>query len=52
MTYGQALTDWTDVTNGASFTTKSGDTVTVALVNTTKGNIATATGSALAVVGS
>lgn len=51
-TYGQALTDWTDVTNGASFTTKSGDTVTVALVNTTKGNIATATGSALAVVGS
>lgn len=52
VTYGQALTDWTDVTNGASFTTKSGDTVTVALVNTTKGNIATATGSALAVVGS
>lgn len=48
----QALTDWTDVTNGASFTTKPGDTVTVALVNTTKGNIATATGSALAVVGS
>lgn len=52
VTYDQALTDWTDVTNGASFTTKSGDTVTVALVNTTKGNIATATGSALAVVGS
>lgn len=52
VTYGQALTDWTDVTNGANFTTKSGDTVTVALVNTTKGNIATATGSALAVVGS
>lgn len=52
VTYGQALTDWTDVTNGASFTTKSGDTVTVALVNTTKGNIATATGSAPAVVGS
>lgn len=52
VTYGQALTDWTDVTNGASFTTKSDDTVTVALVNTTKGNIATATGSALAVVGS
>ena len=52
VTYGRALTDWTDVTNGASFTTKSGDTVTVALVNTTKGNIATATGSALAVVGS
>lgn len=51
VTYGQALTDWTDVTNGASFTTKSGDTVTVALVNTTKGNIATASGSALAVVG-
>lgn len=50
VTYGQALTDWTDVTNGASFTTKSGDTVTVALVNTTKENIAT--GSALAVVGS
>lgn len=52
VTYGQALTDWTDVTNGASFTTKPGDTVTVALVNTTKGNIATATGSAPAVVGS
>lgn len=52
VTYGQALTDWTDVTNGASFTTNPGDTVTVALVNTTKGNIATATGSALAVVGS
>ena len=52
VTYGRALTDWTDVTNGASFTTESGDTVTVALVNTTKGNIATATGSALAVVGS
>lgn len=52
VTYGQALTGWTDVTNGTSFTTKSGDTVTVALVNTTKGNIATATGSALAVVGS
>lgn len=52
VTYGQALTDWTDVTNGASFTTKLGDTVTVALVNTTKENIATATGSALAVVGS
>ena len=52
VTCGQALTDWTDVTNGASFTTKSGDTVTVALVNTTKGNIATATGSALAVAGS
>lgn len=52
VTYSQALTDWTDVTNGASFTTKPGGTVTVALVNTTKGNIATATGSALAVVGS
>ena len=51
VTYGQALTGWTDVTNGTSFTTKSGDTVTVALVNTTKGNIATASGSALAVVG-
>ena len=47
----RALTGWTDVTNGTSFTTKSGDTVTVALVNTTKGNIATASGSALAVVG-
>lgn len=52
VTYGQALTGWTDVANGTSFTTKSGDTVTVALVNTTKGNIATASGSALAVVGS
>lgn len=51
VTYGQALTGWTDVTNGTSFTTKPGDTVTVALVNTTKGNIATASGSALAVVG-
>lgn len=52
VTYGRALTDWTDVTNGASFTTNPGDTVTVALVNTTKGNIAAATGSAPAVVGS
>lgn len=52
VTYGQALTGWTDVANGTSFTTKSGDTVTVALVNATKGNTATASGSALAVVGS
>ena len=51
VTYGQALTGWTDVTNGASFETAAGDTVTVALVNTTKGNTATAAGSAAAVVG-
>lgn len=51
VTYGQALTGWTDVTNGSSFETAAGDTVTVALVNTTKGNTATAAGSAAAVVG-
>ena len=52
MTYVLALSDLNDVSIGASFSRKSGDTVSVALVNTTKGNIATATGSALAVVGS
>lgn len=51
--YGDALTSgWTEVTDGSSFTTASGQTVTVALVNKTKGNIATAVGSAAAVVGS
>ena len=50
--YGQALTSgWTEVKTGDAFTTKTGDTITVALVNTTKGNIATAGGSAAAVVG-
>ena len=42
---------WTPVNNGDSFTTASGQTITIALVNTTKGNIATAAGSAAAVVG-
>ena len=52
-TYGQKLTTgWTAVKNGDAFTTKTGDTITVALVNTTKGNTATAGGSATAVVGS
>lgn len=51
-TYGQALTSgWTPVNNGDSFTTAASQTITVALVNTTKGNTATAGGSAAAVVG-
>ena len=51
-TYGQKLTTgWTAVKNGDAFTTKTGDTITVALVNTTKGNSAVAGGSAVAVVG-
>ena len=51
-TYGQALTSgWTPVVNGTAITTETGHTVTVALVNVTKGNIATAAGSAAAVVG-
>lgn len=50
--YGEACTSgWTPVSNGASLTSASGQTVTVALVNTTKGNTATAGGSAAAVVG-
>lgn len=50
--YGEACTSgWTSVSNGASLTSASGQTVTVALVNTTKGNTATAGGSAAAVVG-
>lgn len=50
--YGDKLTTgWAEVTNGASITTAKGQTVTVALVNKTKGNIATAVGSAAAVVG-
>lgn len=51
-TYGQALTDWTPVQNGASITTASGETVTIAVVNATKGNTAVASGNAAAVVGS
>lgn len=51
-TYGQQLADgWTPVANGTSLTSASGQTITVALVNTTKGNAATAAGSATAVVG-
>lgn len=50
--YGEACTSgWTPVTNGTAVTTASGQTITVALVNTTKGNTATAGGSAAAVVG-
>lgn len=50
--YAKACTTgWTPVNNGDSFTTASGQTITVALVNTTKGNTATAGGSAAAVVG-
>lgn len=52
VTYGQKLTDWTDVQNGSEITTAAGHTVTVALVNTTKGNEAVAVGSASATVGS
>lgn len=50
--YGEACTSgWTPVNNGDSFTTASGQTITVALVNISKGNTATAGGSAAAVVG-
>lgn len=49
VTYGQDLSAWTVVTNGASLETTG--TVTVALVNTTKGSVATAVGTATAVVG-
>lgn len=50
--YAEACTTgWTPVNNGDSFTTASGQTITVALVNTTKGNTATAGGSAAAVIG-
>lgn len=50
--YGEACTSgWTVVNNGDAITTASGQTITVALVNTTKGNSATAGGSAAAVVG-
>lgn len=47
----ECTSGWTIVHNGDSFTTASGQTITVALVNTTKGNTATAGGSAAAVVG-
>lgn len=51
-TYGQALSSgWTPVVNGTAIETETGHVITVALVNTTKGNIATAGGSATAVVG-
>lgn len=51
-TYGQALTSgWTPVQNGTSFQTASGQTVTIAAVNATKGNTAVASGNAVAVVG-
>lgn len=52
-TYGEKLTSgWTPVQNGSSLTTAAGQTITVALVNTTRGNTAVAGGSAAAVVGS
>lgn len=51
-TYGQALTSgWTPVQNGDSIATASGQTITVAAVNATRGNIAVASGNAVAVVG-
>ncbi len=51
-TFGQECkSGWTEVKNGDSFTTSSGQTITVALVNVTKGYKATQGGSALAVVG-
>ncbi len=50
--YGEACTSgWTAVQNGSALETASGQTITVALVNTTKGNTAVAAGSAAAVVG-
>lgn len=50
--YGEACTSgWTPVKNGDSFTTAASQVITVALVNTTMGNTATAGGSATAVVG-
>ena len=52
VTYGQKLTSgWTEVKNGDDITTETGHVITVALVNATKGNAATAAGSASAVVG-
>lgn len=51
-TYGQNLSSgWTPVVNGTSIETAASHVITVALVNTTKGDIATAGGSATAVVG-
>lgn len=50
--YGDPCTSgWAPVSNGDAFTTASGQTITIALVNTTKGDIATAAGSAASVVG-
>lgn len=51
--YGQQLTigTWTQVQNGDSITTSSGQTITIAAVNATKGNAAVASGNAVAVVG-
>lgn len=50
--YGEKLSSgWTEVQNGASLTTASGQTISVALVNKTKENAAVALGSASAVVG-
>lgn len=51
-TYGQQLSSgWTPVTNGTAITTATSQVITVALVNTTKGNAAVAGGSVTAVVG-
>ena len=50
-TYGQQLSSgWAPVTNGTAITTAASQVITVALVNTTKGNAAVAGGSATAVV--
>lgn len=50
--YGDKLTTgWEEVSNGSTITATAGNIVTVAIVNKTKGNEATATGTATAVVG-
>lgn len=50
--YAEACTTgWTPVQNGDAITTAASQVITVALVNTTKGNTAVAGGSATAVVG-
>lgn len=47
ITYGQALTDWTDLpVDGVITESGSNTVVTVAMVNTTKGNVAVSSGSA------
>lgn len=52
VTYGQQLTTgWTPVDNGSIIKATAGQTVTVAVVNSTKNNAAVSVGSALAAVG-